>query len=496
MRWFTLGAIYLLLSLISVPVAALTDTQVLLAADRGRVCPQNLSAAINKIIARPKIARSHWGIIVQTLDSQHTLYSRHANKFFIPASTTKLFTTAAALIELGVNYRIHTPIFGLGNPPNLTYLRLEGRGDPTISSISLKKIVHLLRARGIERIENLILEDSYFTLEAINPTWEWSDVYSYYGTAVNSAILNENSVTLTLLPQHVGQKVKLRWSDAIAARQWQVENNAVTAPKDTPYNINIAGVLGKPVLNVRGELAIDEPPDVWDLAIADPPQYFLETWRHLLTVEGIDVAKTTVSNSRAKNILEREITAIVSPPLTEIITTINRESNNLYAESLWRILERRHHNLKTNPIEFGLNKLGIEPHNYQLIDGSGLSRHNLITPQAVVDVLFVMSRSHLFTSYKNSLAVAGTNGTLKRRFQHTPIQNKLWGKTGTLSGVAALSGYLYLSRYQPLVFTIIVNNSERASKELRQAIDEIVLLLGQLQKCQTTSEGYYLKASS
>ncbi|MGV2828328.1 D-alanyl-D-alanine carboxypeptidase/D-alanyl-D-alanine endopeptidase [Myxosarcina sp. GI1(2024)] len=487
LRWFNLGLISLLLGLSIESVAANIENSSEIAqslSDSSQfVCPQNLPTAINRALHGWQLRRSRWGIAIQTLNSRRTLYSRQADKFFIPASTAKLLTTAAALSELGADYRIYTPVYGLGEPPKLTYLRINGHGDPTISTKSLKKIVRVLQSKQIEHIENLIIEDSYFTPPVINPTWEWSDIYSYYGTSVTSLMLNQNSVTLTVLPQQLGQKVKLKWSDAIAARQWRVENNAITAPKNTPYNLAIVGVVGKPVLNIRGELATNEPPDIWDLAVADPQQYFLDTLRHLLTTEGIEVTKTTVASSKIQNISASKITTIISPPLAEIITAINRESNNLYAESLRKVLENNRQDKTREAIATSLTKLGINSHDYQLVDGSGLSRHNLITPQALNDVLIAMSRSPLFNIYHNSLAVAGTNGTLKNRFQNTLIHNNLWGKTGTLTGVAALSGYLYPTQYKPLIFSIIINNSDRSSQELRRAIDEIVLLLGKLKNC-------------
>lgn len=448
-----------------------------------QVCAQNLSAAIENIIERPKLARSRWGIEIQTLRG-NSLYSLNGDKFFTPASAVKLLTSAAGLLELDADYQIKTTIYSLGEAPNLTSLRLKGQGDPTISTQSLKDIVHQLQHRGIKRIENLIIDDSYFGLPTINPTWEWLDVHSYFATAVNSTILNQNTVTLTLLPQQIGQSVKIFWSDAIAAKQWQIVNQATTGKAGVDYDVEIDGDLGKPLLQLRGELAVDEPPDVWDLAIVDPARYFLESLRLHLERSGIDVVRGTVIARSPEHDLETELLAITSPPMQQILKEINRESNNLYAEVLGKLLAKKlNQPNSTTAIEQNLRKLGINSEEYLLVDASGLSRQNLVTPQTLVRILQLMSRLPEGKSYRQSLAVAGTNGTLSRRFVNTSVSGNLWGKTGTLTGIGTLSGYLLPDRYSPLVFSIIVNNSELKSKAIRQAIDEIVAIVNNLQQC-------------
>ena len=448
-----------------------------------RICDRDLPAAIEKVINRPQLARSRWGIEIQTLSGE-SLYSLNRDKFFTPASAAKLLVSAAGLLELGADYRIKTSIYSVGNPPNLTSLRLEGQGDPTITTKSLKDIVHQLQVKGVKRIENLIIDDSYFDSPAINPTWEWLDVHSYFATAVNSTILNQNTVTLTLLPQQIQEPVKYFWSDAIAGNQWQVVNEATTGKAGVDYNVEISGDLGKPLLQLRGELAVNETPDVWDLAVVDPAQYFLESLRLHLEREGIDVVRGDVIEQSQQNKLEIESIAITSPPLQQILAEINRSSNNLYAEVLGKILAKKlNKKNSTAAIEQSLAKLGISSDEYILVDASGLSRQNLITPQALVEILRLMSHLPQGESYRQSLAVAGNNGTLSRRFINTSVTGNLWGKTGTLTGVSALTGYLFSDRYSPLVFSIIVNNSKQKSKAIRQAIDEVAAIVNTLQQC-------------
>ncbi|MEL7009007.1 MAG: D-alanyl-D-alanine carboxypeptidase/D-alanyl-D-alanine-endopeptidase [Cyanobacteria bacterium J06588_4] len=444
-----------------------------------KICDRDLDQAIAQVINRPQLKRSRWGIEVQTLAGD-SLYSLDGDKFFNPASAAKLLVSAAGILELGAQYRIETPIYSGGTPPVLDSLRLKGQGDPTISSQSLKYIVHQLQDKGIKRIENLIIDDSYFAPPAINPTWEWVDVHSYFATAANSTILNQNTVTLTLLPQEIGQPVKFWWNDAIAASQWQVINQATTGETDIEYAVEIDGDLGKPLLKLRGELAVNERPDVWDLAVVDPAQYFLETLRLYLSQGGIKVDRGIVVEQQ-ETYVDTKLTAIDAPPLSKILAGINQESNNLYAEVLGKILAQKMQvDTSIDAVNQTLERLGIDSENYVLIDTSGLSRQNLVTPQTLVAVLQLMSQD---SDYRESLAVAGTSGTLKRRFVDTPIQGKLWAKTGTLTGVGALSGYLQTQHRGLLAFSVLVNNSELEHREIRRAIDEIVVILNRLQQC-------------
>ncbi|MEL6496838.1 MAG: D-alanyl-D-alanine carboxypeptidase/D-alanyl-D-alanine-endopeptidase [Cyanobacteria bacterium J06623_7] len=452
--------------------------------DRQSAMEDRLEQEVLAIIEHPQLKRSRWGIEVQTLAGE-SIYSLAGDKFFNPASAAKLLVSAAGLLELGADYQLKTPIYSEGTAPVLTSLRLKGQGDPTLSSQSLKDIVHQLQERGIKRIENLIIDDSYLAAPAINPTWEWLDVHSYFATAVNSTILNENTATLTLLPQQVGQPVKFFWNDAIAAQQWQVVNQATTGKADIEYAIEIDGDLGKPLLKLRGELAVNERPDVWDLAVLDPARYFLESLRFHLSEANITVTRGTVSESAA-NFTDTELIAISAPPLRDILAEINQQSNNLYAEALGKILARKlEQDTAIAAINQSLQQIGIAPSEYVLVDASGLSRQNLVSPQTLVKLLRAMSdlSPSLAHAYRQSLAQAGTNGTLTRRFVGTNLQGNLAAKTGTLTGVGALSGYLSMPEQETLVFSILVNNSELEQREVRQAIDKIIAIVAQFNLC-------------
>jgi D-alanyl-D-alanine carboxypeptidase/D-alanyl-D-alanine-endopeptidase (penicillin-binding protein 4) len=335
-------------------------------------------------------------------------------------------------------------------------------------------------------VQQLIVDDGYFQGDKINLTWDWEDVQSDYGTSANSLILNQNAVELRLSPQQVGQPLRVSWADAIASSQWQVENNSLTEAAATPNSVAVTAVLGQPLLQIKGQLAVDAQPEVIGLPVLNPAQYFLEYFREVLTAQGIKVAQVSVGTNTGTT-SEREVATVESPSLAKLLVETNQESNNLYAEVLLRTLGAV---VRGDTTELGVKKikdtltaLGVNPESYVLADGSGLSRQNLVSPEAIAQTLKRMAQTPEGSIYRASLPTAGVNGTLVRRFLNTSALGNLQAKTGTLTGVSALSGYLNVSGYQPLVFSLMVNQSDQSPAIQRQAIDEIVLLLTRLRSC-------------
>ena len=176
--------------------------------------------------------------------------------------------------------------------------------------------------------------------------------------------------------------------------------------------------------------------------------------------------------------------------MAELVKQTNQESNNVYAEVLLRLLGKIRPVTHTNRDEIGLKELraaltqlGVDSDGYVLADGSGLSRHNLVSPEALVQTLRLMANSPVGSIYRASLPVAGASGTLRNRFKNTAAQGMVQAKTGTLMGVSALSGYVALPHYEALAFSMIVNQSDLPVEDLRKAIDEIVLVLTRLRRC-------------
>ncbi|MBE9129088.1 MULTISPECIES: D-alanyl-D-alanine carboxypeptidase/D-alanyl-D-alanine-endopeptidase [unclassified Coleofasciculus] len=458
----------------------------------GKLCPTNLPQAIEAIANRAEFRYSRWGILIQPLFSNTTLYSHDADRYFIPASNVKLLTTAAALYRLGSDFRIRTSVYGADTGADITTLRVIGRGDPSLSDEQLKDLAQQLKSHGIRRVEQLIVDDSYFSEPTINPSWEWEDINAYYGTAVNSSILNQNAALLTLSPQQIGRPLNVTWADPVAGRQWQLENNTVTSNTSetgSSESVEISGVFGKPLLRIQGQLGVDAEPMLTAVAIPDPTDYFLQHVRNALAAEEIVVVRASVVSDFNSN-GEPELAVVESPTLATLLMETNQQSNNLYAEALLRSLGAAQPVAGESTAEAGLQQvkailteLGVDPEGYVLADGSGLSRHNLVSPTTLVQTLQAMAKTPVADVYRASLSVSGVSGTLQRRFKNTSAQGIVQAKTGTMSGVSTLSGYVKVPGYQPLVFSIMVNQSNQPVTTIRQAMDEIVVLLTRLRSC-------------
>ena len=453
----------------------------------GDICPGELGAQVDAIANRPEFSRSRWGILIQPLSSTATLYSRDAQKYFIPASNVKLLTTAAALQKLGADFRIKTSVYSGENGS----LYVAGRGDPSITEAQLQSLAQQLKRRGVDRVNELIGDDSYFQGSAVNPNWEWEDAQAGYGAPINSLIFNQNAIELLLSPQAIGQPLKVTFAESKLANQWQIQNSSVTVAQNESEFIEVGREFDRPAIRVRGQLKVGAEPESAYVAVVNPANNFLQHFQQVLAAEGIPVKQALVA-SVSRN-FNQELATVESPPLAELVRETNRESNNLYAEVLLRLLGKVTDKMPQQQEDTGeiglkelktaLTQLGVNPNSYILADGSGLSRHNLISPEALVQTLRFMANSPAASIYRQSLPIAGESGTLKNRLNSTPNRVVLQAKTGTLSGVSALSGYIEVPDYEPLVFSIIVNQSGLSATSMRSATDEIVLLLNRLRRC-------------
>ncbi|ABG53173.1 D-alanyl-D-alanine carboxypeptidase/D-alanyl-D-alanine-endopeptidase [Trichodesmium erythraeum IMS101] len=456
-----------------------------------KICPIELNNAINSIINRPIFNRSRWGILVETLSGKRKIYSRDAEYYFTPASTAKLLTTAAVLKELKPNFRIRTSIYGDGKGN----IYIVGRGDPSLAETQLKSLAEQLKEGGIENINQLISDDTYFQGMAVNSNWEWEDVQAGYGAPINSLIFNQNAIDLVLSPQGNGQPLKVTFVNPAESKKWQIENNSVTVATNKKEFVEVGRDFIQPIIRISGQLRIGSASEPVYVAVVEPADNFLNNFRRVLELEGISVSRIVKSSQITSNLNLTELAFVESPTVGELIEEVNKKSNNVYAEALLRQLGVRSKlvpNKKSDyqtlaksleEVKVILTRLGVTPNSFRLNDGSGLSRHNLVSPEALVQTLRIMANSPWANAYRNSLPIAGVSGTLSRRFINSFATGNIQAKTGTISGVSGLAGYVQPINFEPLVFSVIVNQSDLETKYLRNAIDEIVLLFTQLKFC-------------
>lgn len=450
------------------------------------LCPAELATSIEAIANRPELRRARLGIQVETLAGE-TLLSRESDRFFVPASTLKLLTSAAALTKLGPDYTLQTSVLGGQNANGIATLEVIGQGDPSFDQTDLEALSHQLQQRGVTRVDTLYGNDSAFAGSAVNPNWEWEDVQAGYGAPVNALILDENEIGLTLVPQTLGEPLNVVWDDPAQAALWAIENHSTTVSPGEPEFVTVGRELGRPLLRVSGQLVAGLGTETASVSVPNPGEHFLVAFQNILAEQGIIVGQTHLASPPANQ--WEELASLQSPPLAELLIPTNQNSNNLYAEALLKTLGRTLQggdDATIAGVEVALRTLqtlGLDPAAVVMVDGSGLARKNLITPEAMVDVLQGMAQSPNASIYRDALAIAGESGTLKNRFQNSPVAGRLYGKSGAISRNFALAGYLEPENSSPLVFSIFLNNINERGSTARQIIDEIVLKIFEVGLC-------------
>ncbi len=464
-------------------------------ANSDRLCPAQLQKEVEKVAQSPKLQASRVGVFVQTNEpNPKILANLDGDRYFIPASNAKLFVTAIALKILGADSRFSTRLMSR-NLPNAkgeidNGLWLVATGDPSFSSAGLKALVTQLKNQGVKRINGGIWGMTSRKGAEIADSWEWQDLQEYYAAIASPFTINENALNWTISPTQIGKPAIFAWESPELAKDWRVENQSITVSADSEYTsaddeLKVVRPYGQKVLLISGVVPEKSEPELGGVAIPDPKANFLQLLRQELTAQGIQVS----SDITKKLPPIEELAIAFSPPLSQLIATTNKDSNNLYAELLLRALgDRLHEIFPDNSVLGGmitinkyLESVNISPSYVLLADASGLSRRNLITPKAIAQLLQSVASDR---DFRQSLAIAGVDGTLTKRFKFTFAEGSLQAKTGSLTGAIALSGYADPKNYREVIFSIIINNSNLPAKALQQYVDAIALLLTRLEPCQ------------
>lgn len=448
--------------------------------------------------------RAFWGIQIVRVETGEILYARNENQFFVPASNVKLFSTALALERLGPDHRFHTRItFGSG-------LRLIGGGDPTLSARTvpykrgpvqgdplraIEELAGQVAARGITRIDgDIIGDDTAYLRQPYPEGWTQDDALWEYGAPVSALSINDNSVSLTVRPAtRPGEPGRIQMSPSL--EYFFIDNRTVTTVGGET-DLRIHRMPGSNQLLLAGTVSRKQGGRTVRVAVENPALYAAIALRDALIRRGIDVtgralAKHCYANEvpslklgplQTDEPAEQELARLESPPLVEVLQIINKVSQNLHAEMVLHEVGRVRRNLGSR--EAGLEELkvflkeaGIGEREYNIEDGSGLSRRNLATPASITRLLLLMHRSANREAWVELLPVGGEDGTLSGRFQGTAVGGRIWAKTGTLQHATALSGYARARSGDLLAFSILVNNYNAPGAAVRAVLDKICSLM-------------------
>lgn len=425
----------------------------------------HIQPAIDRIINQvdPQI---NMGIKIVDLDTGEVLYQRHADQLFIPASNMKLYSDAAALLALGPDYRFHTtlstnaPVIDGGVLQGSLYLNMPG--DPSFKEAHLNQLITQLSTWGVHRISgNVVLASEHQVVNPYAVGVVAKDLTYSYGAPLAPVMLDENRLTVTVNPAwQPGLPAVVEFTPKNA--QMHLDNQIKTAAQSKGCGISLK-MEGENHLIARGCVGMNQSAIQQRLAIRNPFRYAQDMMIYQLKQQGITLdGQVVLGQAPASSFV---IATHDSQPIRQLLADTLKPSDNLYADSLYlhaaaKIKGKPLNWSEAQPVikQFLQQQTGISLKNSQLVDGSGLSRQDLLTAEQTVDLLrFLHDRFPLAYEYIAALPIAGQDGTLQRRLRKPNQQGFIRAKTGTMTGISSLSGYLYTANAHTLAFAIFIN---------------------------------------
>ena len=474
--------------------------------------PAGLIARIEERLSTPAARRAVWGFQVVEIDTGDIVYQHNPETLFVPASNAKLYATALALNRLGPDYRFTTRVVGEAKVVNGVLdgtLRLVGGGDPNLSARvipydpdieyredrlePIRELARQVAEAGVNRVTgDVVGDDTRYVWDPYPPGWSLDDVNWDYGAPVSALSVNDNRIEILVRPGAANGPARLRLKPDVP--YYEIENRTKTkATRRVARRLEMRVRPGERVLDFWGEISVRSAGREMNAAIDDPALFAAVALKSELEALGVVID----GEARAEHAQPYELASlkdaprkpepeypatlgvILSPPLSDALAIVNKDSQNLHAEILLREVgfQRR----GVGSIEAGieemrdyLEEIGLSPWEFFLNDGSGLARKNLVSPEASVKLLRAVWASPHRQVYLDSLPVGGEDGTLDWRFSRSPARGRIQAKTGSLSHVTALSGYATRVDGTKLAFSAFVNNFGVSSSYIRNIVDRIL----------------------
>lgn len=462
----------------------------------------DLRRFVDSLIDVPDFRSTHWGVLIVDPIRGDTLYSRNADKLFMPASNMKLLTGATALAQLGKDYRWTTTLLARGPIRDGVLegdLVVRGTGDPTVSAsmqrgdalAPLRSMADSLRARGVARVRgSVVAAPSPFTDATLGFGWSWDDLDEPYSAGVDALYFNEGFTTIVVrggaragdpvmattrpassFPRLI---VRARTVAALRAGATSADSAAARTRLAVSQDSSRAGVL------VSGTIAAGDS-SVQQIAFRDQSGSYLLALREALASRGITIDGASTDTMTTLT----PIVAVRSATLGEVLPFFEKPSQNQIGELLFKTiaLERTGVGRADSAAAVVARQLlawGAPADGFAVRDGSGLSRHDYITPRTTVVVLDAMRRHPDYQIFYESLPVAGVDGTIRNRMRGTPAQGNLRAKTGTLDKARSLSGYVTTADGRLLLFSALCNNYVVPTRRVDAVTDAIGIRLSSM----------------
>lgn len=445
-----------------------------------------LTAAIDTLLEDDRLDGATVAVQVRDANTGEVLYDRGSAQRVLPASNLKLLSSAAAVDGLGEDHRFTTAV--LADQPvrggTLTAdLYLRGGGDPTTLASDYRELAADLRGAGVTRVTgDLVADDSYFDETPLGTGWSWDDEPYYYSAPISALTVapdtdyDSGTAIVRVAPgvEGAAPEVTLQPQTGVL----DIVNRATTGPAGSARTLSVERQHASDAVLVTGSIPADSPVRTTWVTVQDPTEYAADVFARALEAEGVLLVGDVREGSTPKG--ATVLAAHDSMTVGELLTPYMKLSNNMHAETLVKALGAE--TSGTGSWSAGLAAVrahlaaeGVDVGNTRIVDGSGLSRMDLVRAQDVTDLLIASRDEPWFDTWYDALPIAGnpdrfTGGTLRSRMRNTPAANNLHGKTGSLTGVTALSGYVSNADGRELVFAMISNNYLSSPRSLEDAL--------------------------
>lgn len=447
----------------------------------------DVKSEIDALLADPYLARVQVGVKVvrlgETPDKNVTLYDHRATTPLNPASNLKIITTAAALEKLGADFKFQTILAAKGKT-----LAIIGDGDPTLGDAELLRDVNWttttvfenwaaeLKKQNLVSFDKLLVDDSVFDQTFTGPNWPADQLHKRYVAGVAGLNLNANCLDFYLKPQGAGATVN--YITDPATKFIQIENTCVQGTKNAVW---LSRDLTSNIVVLRGQTD-GANADPISVTVHDPSLYAGTVLSEVLNKAGVVVDGVERDRTVRDHVKEgwRPL-AVHETGIESVLKRANKDSMNLYAEALCKRLAfattGKSGNWKDGTEAVGqfLVSCGVQSSEFTLDDGCGLSRKDLVSPDAIVSVLTHQFHSAHRDLFVGSLAVAGVDGTLKDRFRQSPQFRRVFGKSGFIDGVSCLSGYLQGKDGSWYAFSIMFNGIPKGTNSNAKPLQEKIV---------------------
>ena len=443
-----------------------------------------LEAAVRKVMSDPRAK----GTSLRIVDAQDgtRIYTHWSTRAKIPASNTKLLTAAAALDILGTGFQFRTSVLSPSAPKSgsVSSLTIRGGGDPTTLESDFASLAKQVRASGVRTVTGkLVVDDTYFDQVGYNPTWSTSYLSDYYAAQISGLTLAPNTdydsgtVIVTAKARGKGQPASLSITPASAAKSIKLVNRTKTTTTGSS-GVTLKRAKGTNTITVSGSIRTSASTRGW-VTVDRPELVAAAVFRVQLAKQGVKVVGSTVQGTTPKG--AKVLATDTSMTLAKLMVPFMKLSNNMHAETLTKTIARKKTgkpgtwSAGTAAIVSWLKTQKLDTRELVLKDGSGLSRSNRIRPILITSALVKFTQKSWFATYRNSLPVAAipdrmVGGSLRSRMVGTAGAGKVRAKTGTLTGVTALSGYITDRDGRVYAFSMISNYSGSTPRPLEDKV--------------------------